>query len=415
MIRILIVDDDAGKVAEVRAFVAGQISDATIAMDIVGASYLSEAVRIVANTSFDLIILDLMLPYLRDSQADAHAGLEMLRQIRDEKGCNRGATVIGLSAYPEEVFEFRDAFQRAGVLIVSFDEGGSWRTTLGQTISDVLRRRVARNAIDFLVLTALEEERVGFDQTGLAFVGDSILAGLNIRYVDLAHDDGRHRGAIIKLRQIGLVAATVDACLALSAFDARVICMSGICAGISDRSTLGQLVLASPAWEYQAGKWADNGFQIAPTQIPLPARTRVIADQVLNSPGLHHVMEKGIAKTVVRPSRWAEPMLAPVATGSAVIADASRLAHIETQHRKVAALDMETFGLYYAAHEIGPPPEHFFSLKCVVDMADVAKDDDLHEYGCVIAARSTTYLIRQLLEHPRKEAQSQKRRVSPAT
>jgi nucleoside phosphorylase len=332
----------------------------------------------------------------------------MLLQIRNEKSRNCGAAVIGLSAYPDEVVDFRDSFERAGVLIVNYDDAGSWRAALGQTISDVLRRRAARHQIDFLILTALEEERAGFDGTGLAFVGDAIVAGLNVRYVELAHGAEPRSGAIIKLRQMGLVAATLDASLALSAFDARVICMSGICAGFSDRVTLGQLVLASPAWEYQAGKWSDNGFQIAPTQIPLPSRTRVIADQVLASPNLHRVMEEGMARSVVRPSRWAEPTPAPAATGSAVIADSSRLDHIKIQHRKIATLDMETFGLYYAAHEVGPSPEHWFSLKCVVDMADVEKGDDLHEYGCGVSARATLYLISQLLQDPGADAPRQR-------
>ena len=197
---------------------------------------------------------------------------------------------------------------------------------------------------------------------------------------------------------MGLVAATLDASLALTAFDTRVICMSGICAGISGHAQLGQVVVASPAWEYQAGKWSKNGFQIAPSQIPLPPQTRVIIDRAFDSPQLHAAMEEGIGRHIVRPSRWEAPMLAPVATGSAVIADSVRLRHIEAQHRKVAALDMESFGLYYAAHEVFPPPEHFFSLKSVVDMADETKNDDLHAYGCMTSARATTYLVRQLLE-----------------
>jgi hypothetical protein len=55
-------------------------------------------------------------------------------------------------------------------------------------------------------------------------------------------------------------------------------------------------------------------------------------------------------------------VLAPFATGSAVIADGRRLEHIKMQHRKVAALDMETFGLYFAAHESTTSMKHYFSV-----------------------------------------------------
>lgn len=396
--RILIVDDNAAKVSDVRTFLESAALDKGVSIRVDVASYLGEAARLVASASFEMIILDLMLPYLRDGQPDSRAGQEMLRQIRDEESRNIGAVVIGVSAYPGEVSGFRESFERAGVLIVSYDDAGTWRVALAQTFSDVLRRQAMRQEIDFLILTALEEERAGFNSTNLVCEGDAIVAGLNVRYVQLACGGRQYKGAIIKLRQMGLVAATLDSALALTAFNPRIICMSGICAGFADHVTLGQLVLASPAWEYQAGKWSDNNFQIAPTQIPLPARTRVIADQALSSDGIQTAMESALPRNVVRPSKLRAPVLAPAATGSAVIADATKLSHIQLQHRKIAALDMETFGLYYSAHEVNPPPEHFFSLKCVVDMADADKSDNLHEYGCVVAARATIYLIDKLLD-----------------
>ena len=49
-----------------------------------------------------------------------------------------------------------------------------------------------------------------------------------------------------------------------------------------------------------------------------------------------------------RPNVTAPVLIGPVATGSAVVADPSKLAHISQQHRKLSAIDMETFALYYS-------------------------------------------------------------------
>jgi adenosylhomocysteine nucleosidase len=160
---------------------------------------------------------------------------------------------------------------------------------------------------------------------------------------------------------------------------------------------LGQLVVASPAWEYQAGKWSENGFEIAPMQIPLASRTRAIIDHVVSREQFVQSLEIGVDQNYPRPSLRTKPVLAPFVTGSAVIADAKRLSHIEMQHRKVAALDMETYGLYFAVHEMPTSPKHYFSIKCVVDLADSSKADDLHNYGSSVAARATEELLRELL------------------
>lgn len=394
---ILIIEDSPAKAEKIESFLKEIVQSHSGEARIIVADCLTAAVRDLAKHTFDLIILDLMLPYLKDGPASAQAGVEILKQIRHESGLSKSSAVIGLSAYPEEVDEFRGHFEKAGVLIVTYDENDGWKATLEQTLLAVFHRRAGKREIDFIILTALDEERAGYEGTDLVHVGESIVAGLNVRLVELQEEGKRYRGALIKLRQMGLSGAILDATLALSAFDVPIICMSGICAGFSKRTTLGQLIFASPAWEYQAGKWSANGFEIAPTQIPLPSATRVILDQVIESNCFYDAMDARIDRNVAKPSRWTKPSLSPAATGSAVIADASRLEHIEQQHRKVAALDMESFGVYYAAHEAESNVRHFFSAKCVVDLADADKDDELHEYGCLASARATIFVLKRLL------------------
>jgi adenosylhomocysteine nucleosidase len=395
-LKILIVDDDETKskaiIDELKPTLGSESEQSVTVV-----TNLAHAIRVLNLVSFDLIVVDLMLPYLKDGQADSNAGLELLRQLRSTDGPNKATMVICISAFPEEINVFRPNFDELGVLIVKFDDEGTWRRTLLRLLEDVTIRSVLPIEVDFLIVCALEEERRGFEQTALDKLSEAIVAGLNVHYVRLAGKRDLF-GGIIRLSQMGLVASTYETTSALNAFRTKILCMSGICAGFEKEVKLGQLVVASPAWEYQAGKWSENKFEIAPVQIPLRPSTRSLVDQAIARESFGAYVEKNLRVGVQRPAFWSNPVLAPFATGSAVIADAQRLKHIDQQHRKVAALDMETFGLYFAAHERSDAIKHFFSVKCVVDTADGKKGDDLHTYGCIAAARATEALILELAD-----------------
>lgn len=394
--RVLVIDDDETKSAAIVDALKQSLGDERgHAVTIV--STLANAIRVLGQFSFDLIVLDLMLPYLSDGPADSRAGLELLRQLRSEEGKNRTTSVIGISAFPDEVASAREKFDALGVLIVSFDDEGLWRQPLLNVLAEAGSRADVRIDLEFLIICALEEERDGFQFTKFEKISEVIVGGLNVHYVRIPGAVEAF-GGLLRLGQMGLVAATFETARALNVFRVKILCMSGICAGFSGEAALGQLIVASPAWEYQAGKWSKNEFEIAPSQIPLKSQTRAMIDHIIAKDAFAERLEESISASYRRPPLRNRAILAPFATGSAVIADAGRLAHIEKQHRKVAALDMETFGVYFAAHETPSEIEHYFSIKCVVDLADSDKGDDLHPYGCLVAARATEQLLLELLK-----------------
>ncbi|WP_315781537.1 MULTISPECIES: response regulator [unclassified Bradyrhizobium] len=394
--RVLIIDDDKDKSTSISEAIDSSLNG-NHRYSVTVVSTLADAIRVLSEVLFDLVILDLMLPYLTDGPADSRAGLELLRQLRSVDGKNRSTPVIGLSAFPDEVAAYREKFDELGVLITKFDSTETWRRSLLRIVEDIDSRSETKTPLDFLVVCALEEERQGFRFTDFTKISEVVVGGLNVHYVYL-EGERRYFGGLMRLGQMGLVASTYEATWALNVFHVDIICMSGICAGFSGQTKLGQLVVGSPVWEYQAGKWSENGFEIAPTQIPLKSQTRAIIDHTISKDEFREMLEARIDGNYLRPALRSTPKLAPFVTGSAVIADARRLAHIEQQHRKIAALDMETFGVYFAAHEAPTNPKHFFSAKCVVDFADTDKNDNLHQYGCAVSARATEALLLELLK-----------------
>jgi hypothetical protein len=85
-----------------------------------------------------------------------------------------------------------------------------------------------------------------------------------------------------------------------------------------------------------------------------------------------------------------------MATGSAVVSDAAKIETIGDQHRKMVALDMEMYGVFQASCLSAASPA-FVGAKTVVDLADEAKDDRYHDYGCVLSARFIAWVIPHLL------------------
>lgn len=393
--KVLIIEDDSYKANCIEKLLSENHSNGR-GFIIERVETMSDASQRVATRKYDAIVLDLMLPYIQGGEKSSQAGYELARQIRGRENVNSGATVVGLSAYPDEVKAHRARFDELGVLLFSYDDEGVWEKALSRTLADVSSRLKERIPLDFLIICALDKERDAYEETEFKTVSESIVGGLNARFVQPTSRPDAF-GALIRLSNMGLVVATRETAAALNLFDAQVVAMSGICAGFSNEAELGHLIVASPAWEYQAGKWSENDFEIGAIQVSMRPSTRALIDQTIGGEGFLQRIENNMPRQIDRPKKAVKAKLAPFVTGSAVVADKERLSHIEKQHRKIAALDMEVYGLYFSAYEAVDPVEHFFAVKCVVDFADDAKDDSLHSYGCIASARSVETIVLRLL------------------
>lgn len=167
-----------------------------------------------------------------------------------------------------------------------------------------------------------------------------------------------------------------------------MIAMPGICAGVRDRTNLGDIICADTSWDYQSGKHvtkehARSGFQMDPHFIPVDAFVTARIDQLLR--------DEEFALDVWRrwePRRLAPPVLhrGPVASGSAVLADPAVTDRIKTQQRKLLAIEMELYGVFLAAEQAARPKPVALGLKSVCDFADDEKNDSAQSYAAYTSA-----------------------------
>jgi nucleoside phosphorylase len=84
----------------------------------------------------------------------------------------------------------------------------------------------------------------------------------------------------------------------------------------------------------------------------------------------------------------------PMVTGSAVVASKDVQKVFKGQHRKMAGIDMECYGMYYAASNHAGALVRTLCIKAVSDLADRAKADDLQQYCSYISAAAMLEVVR---------------------
>lgn len=384
MPKVLIIEDEEAKLNEIEGVISSYFCDHKV--EFVKCSIFATAAKSIYENRFDLIVTDLMLPRrLGDEPSDFSNDLLDFLANSD---LNSSAVVVAISQYDGIIKEQAEAFRRFGIFLLDYQNDLEWRSCL----KICMQRVEQRQAFDFAIICALEEERAGFRDVGdlVTFGALQKYHGLDCRDIEI---DGL-QGVCVLQPRMGLVDAAAISSQVLSAFRPRLICMSGICAGFEDEVELGTLLISDPCWEHQSGKWKGDDFKMSHYQEPLQNEVRTVLSQLIEEEpscknlrvGLH-----GIDQEVDRAA-----IIAPTVTGSAVIASKNRADTIREQHRKVGGLDMEVYGLYRAA-AIHSENVIYFAAKTAVDLATEAKGDDLHNVGAVFSARFVVKAIQRLL------------------
>lgn len=369
---VLVIEDQDGKFEMIRSEIEQSFPGK--AVHLVRSSTLTAATKSIYERRFDLVVIDLMVPYRtgeepQDISEDVISMLEL-------SSINSGVSAIALTGFDDLVETQRDRFVEAGIILVHYDgEKELWK----RHIAGALARIRDQVVFDFVIVCALEKERAAYRSTE-ATIGEL----RNIQGLDcLTLEVGGLKGVCVKLPRMGLVEASIVTTRAISLFKPKIAAMSGICAGAEGNSKLGALIIADPCWEYQAGKWADSGFKIEPYDVTLSPTVRTTLNQLIAK----DEKGSGYKSDLLEDSIRFEPMfIAPMSTGSAVITSSERMNEIGAQHRKMAGLDMEMYGFYKAA-ELSARSPIFFGAKTVVDLANSAKGDTYHEYGSILSAR----------------------------
>lgn len=384
MTEFLIIEDEAEKRSSIENEIRDYFGDPDIKICV--AQTFAEAAKLIFERRFDLIVTDLMLPRRPGDKPSDFS--DNLLDFLSGSSLNSSAVVVAISQFGDLIERQATSFKRLGIFLLDYNNQSDWRTCL----KICLQRVEHKQAIDFAIICALEEERVGFREVqGDVTYGElSRYHGLDCRDISIAG----FNGICVVQPRMGLVDAAAICAQVLSLFRPRLVCMAGICAGFEGEVELGTLLVSDPTWEHQSGKWKGEEFKLSHYQEPLRNSIRTILSQLIEADPSCQELTADLPKLYRSLDRAAAIM--PTVSGSAVIASSDKAGEIREQHRKVGGLDMEVYGLYRAA-ALHSEDTMCFAAKTVVDLANEAKGDDLHHAGAVFSARFVAKAIQRIL------------------
>jgi nucleoside phosphorylase len=395
-IRVLIVDDNKVKVD---TFIKIIMSSGTEKENIDVAFYGLEAREKLRQTQYDLMILDLALP-MRNGDAPSHSGgVDLLDELSERPGYYRPLHIVGVTALEELVESFEQNFSDRMLNLLYYDPSTErWQSQLKTLLQDLIVSRSKSQSIgyikDICIVTALKDTELrAVTSLPYNFKQPRLLDDVTY-YQEGEFSSNERKYSVIasSASRMGLVAASLHASKIIAAFRPRILVMTGICAGVSGRANIGDVVLASPAWEWQSGKLITDSGQVKFLSDPhqLEVKRSVVAhfDMLRGQPAVWAEIASGWPGP--KPETALKGVVGPLASGSVVLADGEKVREIQDQNRKLVGLDMEIYGVYAAAQEYSESEAAptVFALKGVSDLADEHKSDDFQAYAAYTSAQA---------------------------
>lgn len=386
--KILIVDDDNTKLQLLKSLVQGECgSNDAVDCELTGLAAREK----LSQVQYDLLILDIALPFREGDQPDEKGGLNLLVELERSQRFKKPSNVLALTGFVALQDEFVTKFNNGVWGIDLYDPADAgWRERLAAKVKylksslDQAKRRNFES--DVCVVTALLSPELDFVRRvpwgfGPAEAFDSV----SFRYPgQFSSHNKTFTVNAISAPRMGMVATATLVSKIICNLRPRLVIMAGICAGIPGEAELGELVMADPAWDWQMGKYTKETFEINPDQIGVsPEITEKFKILAQDSHTLLTLAEKFEGE---RPSSIPRIKPGPMASGSAVIANETIADDVRKQNRKLMAFDMEMYAVYSACRDAASPRPMFFGLKGVCDHADHYKNDKYQKYASHLSA-----------------------------
>jgi nucleoside phosphorylase/CheY-like chemotaxis protein len=404
MISVLVVDDDSAKVAEIRALLREQHGldgpHVAVVGDVVAAK------RRLSSETFDLLLVDVVLPVRAGAEPAAEGGIGLIDEIFEGPPLKMPGHIVGITGFDDAFSVASQRFAPRTLSVLRYERGEAiWKEYLSARVNQIVASKTATEQPSYRaalgVVCALQSpeldavKRLPWNWSSEAVPNDPALYWRG--YWETAQ--GRADVFAVAAPRIGLPAAAVAASKLIAQFRPRYIAMPGICAGVRERTRMGQVIVADPVWDYGSGKWVREGRKVkflhAPQQLALNATVRAAVQRLGTDVATLAVIRAGWPGE--RPDGELSVHVGPFASGAAVIADGERIASIGEQHRNLLGIDMEAYAVHLAADEAAEPRPLPLVIKTVVDHADEHKGDAHQRYGAHVSAQILRILAETLV------------------
>lgn len=367
-----------------------------------------DIIKELQKTKYDVLILDLKVPKKNGQKKDITYGLELVQYIfctTTSVLYKPKAVLIITCFYDDE--KIKDLHQFP-VSIIPYKATGEWKKTLLQQT-----RYFIGTKCDIAIITAVEVEFEAIFTWGWDLQEDI----KDLVYYKRKETNCRGEDIdiiLVQQKQMGMVEAAMLTSKVINYFEPKCIIMLGICAGRKEEVKLGDMIFATSAWEYGSGSVekaeSENSLKFAPApnyiQInedlkniftKYKARRKLLSDLKQNVTKIaSETKDTKLIKLISKQNNETNKIhLGAMATGTAVVKNEKYAQmFVKEQNKKYIGLDMETYGVYYAAQNSSFKPD-FFCVKCVSDFADEHKGDTFQKYCSLLASEMVKYYIKE--------------------
>lgn len=408
--KILIADDSSEKIATIigvlKKLPEHSMLEIDYELDLLGAK------KRLMQTFYDLLILDLNMPIELGETPDMTAGVDFIDEIMATECVKKPLDIVVLSAFDASLQSFKNQVEKSGFVALHYDEMATgWHDVLHSKVSHLMDCHLQRKYIprlprcDILVVTAVPVETNavllwGYKWAELSVEDDPT----KYRYTQI--DSGGKQISIIhvQLPEMGMTPAATIVSKAVMHFNPQYIIMPGIAAGVEKSVQIGDIMVATEVWDYSSGKY-EEVTEDEPKKVKLSPDPKHISMPTVVSNKLGFIdyadVLKGIrlAYSGNAPSHELNIHFGQMACGPTVVASEEIVNEQVLAHaRKALGLDMESYGVYYAAQATTSSGVCAIVAKSVCDFADKNKGDKDQQYAAYTSAQFVKYLIESVLE-----------------
>lgn len=401
---ILIVDDVEEKASNIESIIYSSLPAGEVKFS--RARSFVEATKCLREHTYDLLILDLMLPIQVDSMPVNTGGMNVLNEILKGMDCRPPTHIICLTAFEAVAKQMQAIASLHLVHVIVYDETKSdWSRALiskSQHIFKRIKDEIAHaqdvDEVDIVIVTSSPKVELNAVLTLEGFDSPEYSQKDEVYYYlsKWTTKSGRELSVVACAAPVmGMTAASVTALKAIQRWRPKYLVMNGIAAGTKRKEqNFGDILVADTAYDYGSGKISQDEDGNS-TFIPSPFQLAIDAE-------LHAILRKWErdaawikkitdAWEISNPPQKKAPKMdiGVFATGAAVVQNKDIVDDILSNSRKVIGLDMEAYSIFQAARLAGKFKPKVFVAKSVSDFADSKKRDFWQKYSAFTSARFT--------------------------
>lgn len=413
MLRILIIDDAPSKVKAITDLLS-EMRD--INMNLVDSAVsVQDAEEKFSKVQYDLVILDLYLPLRHGMEPSPDNAIALLNDLSKEEELMMPYNIVGITRWKDADPKYKAIFDEFLLAYILYEEcSDDWKLKLCNKI-DFLRK-AQKNLMnqefydyDVAIINALQTENKHVKR---AFENDGweelkVPADHSTIYYrkQICNKDKTYRIVTCSSLQMASTASAVLATKVIYNFRPKLLIMTGIAAAVNrDEVNLGDILVASKVWDGASGKIktdneGDDVFYPDFHEIPIDPDIHALVQKMADNRGLLDSIEAKYEGH--KPAYKLNVRIGPIASVPAVLSSQGEVKKIEIHCRKLLGIEMEGYGVFYAAQNSAhPKPQYTILIKSASDFADPQKSDDFQDYCMYTSANFARHLIYLILDSP---------------